>query len=169
MILRNHQHTVDSIICSLVSATVADIDCVERFRDSCDETALELFSPMRSETEQVLIDHNCAASTPDVNEEFSTTPIRTSTSTTSFIPEKVTPKIRVPDFLQDLDDVLSVLNNLDGVCQRHLNPNNAPDLWAPVRVKICHKKQELKIHSNCFEETAAKLNGNCPGNVSFYF
>lgn len=157
-----HQHTMhSSIVCSLVSATIADIDCVEQFRESCDEIAVELFAPMRSETEQVLIEHNCAASTPETNKETSTTPKKITLKV-------VEQEIRVPNFSFNLSDALFSLRNLDGVCQRHLNPNNVSDLWAPIRVKICHKKPELKTYFNCFEEAAIKLNNDCPGNVSFY-
>lgn len=119
---------------------------------------------MRSETEQVLIDQNCATSTPEVED----------ISTTTFLPitDSITPKAVQPEikkFTLNLSDALSALSNLDAVCQRHSNPSNMSDLWAPIRVKICHKKPELKAYSYCFKETALKLNGNCSENVSSFF
>ncbi|CAD5214278.1 unnamed protein product [Bursaphelenchus okinawaensis] len=52
----------------------------------------------------------------------------------------------------DLSNSLFAFGNVDQIC----NVESKDDVWAPVRKRICHRKEDLIVHSNCFLETALK-------------
>lgn len=228
-----------SVVCGLVGSVQADIECVARARPAeCDEVAVELFEPMKQETQHVFEDLKCSAgaqptqnvpsvstehhvgspevqqgglaasssaappvtaapnskpvpprpSVPDDeptvlseagNESPSVTeilePPQTNEQSVEAVqkhrdeqqqkeqkPEQVRPAVRPrpkPENLRpDLTYALYSFGNVDTVCAplNDTGNNNEVDVWAPVRRRLCARKEDILPHANCFLETAIK-------------
>uniref|UniRef100_A0A915ECU0 Uncharacterized protein n=1 Tax=Ditylenchus dipsaci TaxID=166011 RepID=A0A915ECU0_9BILA len=172
----------NSLMCSLVASAMADISCVEKMhKEECSETAVELIGPMKSETEHVLGDLNCSlppsptniSAEPENGEgedaevsaatQVSSTAQRVhpETSTTAAAPQTTS---KAQESLSDLTNSLFSFGNVDLVCQHKIVPKSE-DLWAPIRVKICARGDELKKYSQCFLETAKHEQSRCPSRL----
>ncbi|KAI1729288.1 low-density lipoprotein receptor domain class A domain-containing protein [Ditylenchus destructor] len=158
----------NSPLCSLITRIMGDINCLERSHgDECDDAAIEMMGPMRSETEHVLSDLNCSLPAPsdeDIGDSAvestpeQVQPALSTSAPTSNIPVPTGP---AQGFRLDLTNSLAAFRSVDAVCaQIPADAKKIGDLWAPIRVKICARKEELKSHAQCFQ-TAEKGQTGC--------
>ncbi|KAK0418200.1 hypothetical protein QR680_013430 [Steinernema hermaphroditum] len=111
--------------CALVRSVNADIDCVERLKGrECDDSALEVLTPLRSETEHMHAEIQCSAE------------------------EQKKPQKQTEEAAEAQVNALRMLVELEATC---VEPD-PKDPWAPVKMVICHKKERLALFRECFEK-----------------
>ncbi|VDM26179.1 unnamed protein product [Toxocara canis] len=117
---------VRSPICRLISSVSADLTCLERVSTNvCDESAVEVISPIRTETKHILEQLACAQPNPP----------NSSSATTMECPSCA--------------NVLQTLLDVNAFCS-----GESHDIWASVQKVICAQKQQIAMHSACFIESA---------------
>lgn len=174
--------------------------CIGKFRpSSCDDTAIELFEPLRSETERVFEELKCSsipiiedkepqnehAVVTESNSEMEhqnpnaqqvhllqnlptlvTIPLTSNPVTTTLTAPKVVVKIKNEPIRfeaknkTDLTNLLFAFSNTDLICETG-RVTGVADLWAPIRVKICAQREQIKNYLSCFEETQQQTQQKC--------
>lgn len=149
----------------------------------CDEVAVELFEPMKMETQQSFEDIECLSSPQFEQEIQPTTSASIDQQPVEHEVEIEKPKEQVQEVKPVLDTLktpsinrpLSTSSNIDlsnslisfGNVETICSVDNQTDIWSTIRTRICSRKADLLPHANCFLDTALKEK-KCASRVSPY-
>lgn len=159
----------NSFVCSLVVAAISDIECLERHHGAeCGESALELISPLRSETEHLLLELRCSVEAPppashaskagDSAEDLRNAEMVHSESNSTTI-STLAATVSGGEFIRneslDADAMiispLLALGSLDVVCKQVSSTN---DIYAPIRTKLCSRRPQFEVYADCYKQAA---------------
>lgn len=164
--------TRPAAFCSLVDTISSQIECVSTQKPSeCDEVAVELFEPMKMESQHSLEDLACLIPEepqsigPTTSASIDQQPIEHEVEVEKprDLAQEVKPVLEpikpsnAP--ISDLSDSLSTFGNVEQLCAE-----NKSDIWTMVRNRICSRKIDLAPHSKCFLDTSAREK-KCSGKV----
>ncbi|CAI5446372.1 unnamed protein product [Caenorhabditis angaria] len=154
--------SASSTLCSLVTSIQASTSCLETIRPaSCSSDAIEMLSPIREETQQIISSIRCVTSDGttsamivDETTESSSASESTEVSTEE-IEESTTPSIpeenKTPLTI-NLADAVNSLYYIYDIC----SSNYSADPFAGVAAKICEKQDEIAKYSDCYQKTLEK-------------
>lgn len=155
----------------------SQIECISSQRPKeCDDVAIELFEPMKMESQHSLEDIDCLM--PDTQQDIAPTtsanidqqpiehelevekPRDDSVQQVKPILEPIKPSNAPSLSQEDLSNSLFAFGNVEKICAE-----NKSDIWTMIRNKICSRKNDLVQHSKCFLD-AAERKKKCLGQVS---
>lgn len=154
--------TKDSTFCSIVDSVNSEAECITKEPPTeCDNVAIELFEPIKMETQHSLEDIDCLTSsnqpaTPTTSTSIDQQPIEheIEVEKPKDLAQEVKPSIGKPLSTAsriDLSNSLYAFGNAETICLE-----SQSDIWSPVRSRICSRKNDLLPHANCFSETTLK-------------
>lgn len=161
--------TNPSPFCGLVDSVNTQIECIAKERPSeCDEIAVELFDPMKTETQHSLEDLGCLlspkqdpATSASIDQPVDQQPVEHEIEIDTPINQSRQVKPILPvDSIAYLSNSLIAFGNVEAVC----SGNNKSDIWTLVRSRICARKNDLIPYAKCFFDTASQ-DKKCAGRV----